>query len=96
MASAPRRLPVAAGRTPRIAVLGGDGRFRRDRLPGCRVRVFPGSRFGGNGPARRLERSLRAGGIDQVVILARWIGHSETSRVLRLCRRLDVPFQVVP
>ena len=89
------RSPHGPSRTPRVAVLGGDGRFRRDRLPGCRVRVFPGSRTAGNGPMRRLEQSLRAGGVDRVVILTRWLGHSASNRALRLCRQLDVPYEFV-
>lgn len=83
-------------RRPRVAVLGGDGRFRHEALPGCRVRVFPARRYAGNGSLRRLERSLRSGGVDRVLILARWNGHSATSRVLRLCRQLDVAFEVIP
>ena len=83
-------------RTPRVAVLGGDGRFDRRSLPGCRVRVYEARRYGGNGPLRRLERSIRAGGVDQVRILARWNGHSATTRILRLCRQLDIPVEVCP
>lgn len=81
-------------RQRRVAVLGGDGRFDRHALSGCRVRVFQGRRAGGNGPLRRLESALRAGGVDHVIILARWNGHSATARVRRLCRQFGVPFEV--
>ena len=81
---------------PRVAVLGGDGRFRSDDLAGCEVRVFLGRRYGGNGELRRLERSLRSGRIDRVLVLARWNGHSATSLVIRLCRALGVPVEVQP
>lgn len=81
---------------PRVAVLGGDGRFCQESMPGCAVRVFPARRYAGNGPLRSLERSLRSGGVDRVVILARWNGHSTTNRVLRLCRQLGIPVEVVP
>ena len=78
----------------RVAVLGGDGRFDKRTLPQCRVRIFQARRFGGNGPLRCLETALKAGGVDQVVILARWNGHSATIRVRRLCRQLGVPVEV--
>ncbi len=81
---------------PRVAVLGGDGRFRADSLPGCEVRVFQVCRFGGNGELRRLEAALRAGRIDRLIVLARWNGHSATRRALRLCRGLGVPVDLVP
>ncbi len=85
-----------SARAPRVAVLGGDGRFRAERLPGCDVRVFRGRRSGGNGELRRLERALKAGSIDRVVVLARWNGHSETRRAMRICRRLGIPVTVHP
>ncbi len=84
-----------AARHERIAVLGGDGRMLRNRGAGARFRVFKGRRFGGNGELRRLEAALRSGRIDRVFILARWNGHSATTRVLRLCRKLDIPVRVV-
>lgn len=80
----------------RVAVVGGDGRFRSEGLCGCRVRVFQARRYGGNGPLRSLEQALRSGGIDRVLILARWNGHSATRRVLRLCRQLRVPIEIIP
>lgn len=80
----------------RVAVLGGDGRFRPETLNGCEVRVFLGRRYGGNGELRRLERSLRSGRIDRVLILARWNGHSATTLVIRLCRALGIPVEVRP
>lgn len=87
---------MVGARLDRVAVLGGDGRFRADDLLNCHVRVFPARRYGGNGPVRRLEQALRAGGFDRVLVLARWNGHSATGRVLRLCRQLGIPFRVVP
>ncbi len=80
----------------RVAILGGDGRIRTARWPRSRVRIFRGRRYGGNGELRRLERALKSGTVDLLVILARWNSHSATSRALRLCRRLGVRVQVVP
>lgn len=82
--------------TPRLAILGGDGRFRVDAFPDCDVHLFLARRYGGNGELRRLEKALRSGRIDRVLILARWNGHSATTRILRLCRALCVPVRVQP
>ena len=69
---------MVAPRKERVAVFGGDGHFDPRRLPGCRVRVYPSRRHGGGGPARRLEASIRAGGVDKVCVLTRWNGHTDT------------------
>ncbi len=81
---------------PLVAVLGGDGRFRSEQLPGCRVRLYQGRRYGGNGELRRLEQALKAGTIDRLIVLARWNSHSVTARILRICRRLQIPVQIQP
>ena len=83
-------------RRPRVAVLGGDGRFRSERLPGCTVRIFRARRYAGSRSLRDLERSIRAGGIDRVLILARWNGHSTTRRVTSLCRKRNIPVEIIP
>ena len=57
---------------------------------------FQARRFGGNGELRRLETALRSGTIDRVVILARWNGHSATTKVRRLCKSRGVPVTFVP
>ena len=54
----------------RLAVVGGDGRFDVEGWPGARVRVFKARRYGGNGPLRSFERSIRSGGVDRVLVLA--------------------------
>lgn len=87
---------IEAREGQRLAVLGGDGRIA-GRLPaGNRFRVFRGRRYGGNGELRRLEAALRSGSIDRLIILARWNGHSSTTRALRLCRRYGVSWQLIP
>jgi len=80
----------------RVAVLGGDGRISASRWPQSDVRVFLARRYGGNGELRRLERALKAGTVDLLVVLARWNSHSATTRALRLCRRLGIRVEVVP
>ena len=78
----------------RVAVLGGDGRFRVGRLSGCRVRRYQSRRHGGNGELRRLEQSLKSGGVDRLIILARWNSHSVTARVMHLCRQRGIPIEI--
>lgn len=80
----------------RLAVLGGDGRYQPQPVPGQEVRIYRARRYGGNGELRRLEQALRGGGIDRLLVLARWNGHSAVGRVLRICRHLRVPFEIVP
>lgn len=75
-------------------MLGGDGRFDTSRLPGCRVRVYKARRYGGNGEQSRLVRSLKSGGVDRLVILARWNAHCVTEPIRRLCSRLGIPIEV--
>jgi hypothetical protein len=64
--------------------------------PGATLRRFLSTRYGGEGEIRALEQALKRGRISRVLILARWNGHSATERILKLCRTLDVPFEVIP
>jgi hypothetical protein len=59
------------------------------------VKHFLGRRYGGNGELRRLERSLRNGGIDQLWVLARWNSHSCTRLAMRICRQLGIPVEMI-
>ena len=79
-------------RVPRVAVYGGDGSFDVRKLPDCEVRVYASAGRGGNGPLRRLLSSVRAGGVDRVLILPRCNGHSGTCRLVQECRRCGVPY----
>ncbi len=80
----------------RVAVLGGDGRRADIWAPGTDVRSFQSRRHGGNGELKRLERSMRSGSVDRLVILARWNGHSATTFAARLARRLGVAVEIIP
>lgn len=80
----------------RVAVLGGEGRAARGDAFPASARHFQARRYGGNGPLRSLVQSLQAGAINRVFILARWNSHATTRRVLRLCRQLGVPVEVIP
>jgi hypothetical protein len=80
----------------RVAVLGGDARQQGRWSELGTPTYFQARRFGGNGELRRLESALRAGTFDHVVILARWNGHSATTKVRRLCRSRGVPVTLIP
>lgn len=80
---------------PTIALYGGDGRLR-DRLDApARLRAWAGSKSGGRGALSSLEDALRSGAIDAVVVLTKWVGHTQLDRVKRLCARFDVPLRFV-
>ena len=70
------------------AVIGGNRRqWRRGG------RHFQAAKFGGNGELRRLEAALRGGQIHEVVVLIRWISHSESGQAAALARRYGVPLR---
>ncbi len=77
----------------RIAVLGGDGRHTV-AADHARVRIYRSPRDGGTGDVRRLLDSIRSGGVDRVVILARFNSHSATRAVRRACQRTGVPVEI--
>ncbi|TAK27426.1 MAG: hypothetical protein EPO40_17560 [Myxococcaceae bacterium] len=77
---------------PRLAVVGGLGDARAQDAA-KRVRYFGSARDVGRGELVRLERALRAGGIDPVIIRTRWNGHSVTVRIRRVCRTLGIPVE---
>lgn len=78
----------------RTAILGGDGRRHKRLSYGLGARVFPARKYGGNGLIRALKAALRSGNIDRVVLLVRFLDHSTSEHVKRLCRRLGVKVEV--
>jgi hypothetical protein len=77
----------------RTAIVGGDGRRLKSLSYGPGTRVFPAARYGGNGLIRALCAALRAGRIDRVVLLIRFVDHPTSERIKRMCRRLGVPVE---
>jgi hypothetical protein len=85
---------TSESQTPlRIAVFGGDGRQHKAAERRGSVRYYRSPRNGGNGDQHKLEASLRAGGVDLVLILKRWNGHSATRKICGLCDKLQVPVE---
>lgn len=89
--------PVQPDSVCRVALVGGDGRSLVNGLPPwIRAEIFGSARDRGNGELRRLERALRAGDFQLVVLMVRWCGHSCSRTVTRLARLTKVPVLVVP
>ena len=78
---------------PDIALFGGDARYGSD-VPG--LRTYPSSRTGGQGRIRSLLAAIGGGAISAVVILVRWVGHSERDAVHDACARAGLPCLDVP
>ena len=79
----------------RVAIFGGDGRCPEKYVQAPEIVVFKSRRDGGNGPAKRLEKALRAGRFGTLVILTRWNGHSMTRKLRKLCAKLGVRVRCV-
>lgn len=88
----------SSGMTPtpllphRVALVGGDGRF--PLLPGARC--FPSRRDGGLRGIRDVVRCVKQRTVDHVVLLVRWLGHTDVETVKRACRAHGVQCVVVP
>ena len=59
------------------------------------IRLFGSAREAGAGELRRLQESVKRGGIDEVWILCCWLGHSESRAILRLCRKRKIPVRLL-
>ncbi len=78
-----------------IAVIGGDGRFVRLCGAEKRVRAYASSRDGGRGEVQRAIAAIGAGRVSLVVLLARWLGHSDFRAVKDCCAMEGVDCLVV-
>jgi len=79
----------------RVALVGGDGRTPSSSPVGVELRLFAGSRDGGNGDQRALRAAIRAGSVDLVLVLSRFFSHSDFRCLKRLCRRRGIPLRVL-
>lgn len=79
-----------------VAVLvGGDARQGTRRVGRALVRAVASSKFGGNGAHRALIAAIGGGRVQLVVLLTRWLGHSETGAITAACRRAGVRYLLV-
>lgn len=69
----------------RVAVVGGDGREFECAIPDVAVARFPSRRDGGARGVRSVERVIKNGTVELVVLLVKWLGHSDFSAIKRLC-----------
>lgn len=86
---------MASCSLPRVLVVGGDDRFASLEVCGAAVDAFPSSRHGGNGGLRRAKAIILGGALDLVVVLVRWLGHSDSDAVTAACRTAGVPLLIV-
>ena len=75
---------------PYIAIVGGDGLRNRIKI-NAPIRYYASRRHGGRAGVRKLLSSLRAGGVQLVVLLVRWLGHSDFHAVVAAAKTLGVP-----
>ena len=80
---------------PEIALIGGDGRSSDLRLAPATVRSFPSPRYAGNGSLRRAIAAIDGGKVELVVLLVRWLGHSDFRSIVATCKAGDVPVLLV-
>jgi hypothetical protein len=75
-----------------IAVFGGLDTKLRHHLQHTGLRCYGGARHSGNGELRRLLAALRSGTISEVLILWRWLGHSEVETIIATCNACGVAY----
>lgn len=80
---------------PVIAIVGGN---RRDHTIdiAAEIRSFPSCRNSGNGSTRDAIAAIKSGKIQLVLVLARWIGHSEYASVINACKSARVRCMTIP
>ncbi len=79
----------------RVALVGGDERAGFAYPDGVEVRRYGSSGGCGNGGLKRVLQALSAGQTDAVLILVRWLGHSEFSSVKAACGRAGIQCRIV-
>ena len=79
----------------RIAVFGGDSRQARRFRHVPDAVFYPAGGCAGPHHAQRLIDSIRHGGVDRILILVRWNGHSATRRIREVARAHAVPVTMI-
>lgn len=74
-----------------FAVIGGDVRTHERYPDDVVVRRYASVRYGGNGPRKAAIQAIRSGGVDAVVLLTRWLGHSSFNAIRAACHRAGIP-----
>lgn len=76
----------------RLVIVGGDERARELERVADHVRAFPSARFAGTGSISRAVATISCGSADLVVLLCRWLGHSDYHAIVGRCRAVGVPY----
>lgn len=81
-----------------IAVVGGTKRHvdQVEWPAGFDIQHFEGANYGGAREKRALIQSIAARELGGVVILARWIGHSESEHIKAVCKSEGIPCRTWP
>lgn len=82
-----------SGVHPRILVVGGDDRVHRLEADVVGLRAFPSSRFAGPLSIRRAVATIAP--TDLVVVLCRWLGHSDSAAITARCRAVGAKILTV-
>ena len=80
----------------RIGIVGGDERKTRSYPDGIEIRRYGSAHFKGNGALRQILAAIASGGLDVVVLMVRWLGHSMSEKVRAACRLSGIPCRIVP
>ncbi|MBX3159198.1 MAG: hypothetical protein KF773_24735 [Deltaproteobacteria bacterium] len=78
-----------------VLVVSGDARQGDRRIGATHVRAIASQKYGGNGGHRSLIAMIRGGRVHLVVLLARWLGHSEAGAITAACRSVGVRCLIV-
>jgi hypothetical protein len=73
-----------------VLVVGGDARQGDRHINGTLVRAVASTKYGGVGGHRALIAAIRGGCVQVVILLARWLGHSESRAIAATCRAAGV------
>ena len=73
-----------------VVVVGGDARHGDRRIRNALVRAVASIKHGGSGKHRALIAAIRSGTVGLVILLARWLGHSERDAIAATCRAVGV------
>lgn len=78
-----------------ILIVGGDARQGDRQIGGAFVRAVASTKYGGNGEHRALIATIRGRGVHVVLLLARWLGHSESRAIGAACRSVGTRYLMV-
>jgi len=80
-----------------VAIVGGNKDRFAQRVQSDRpLRFYSCGSEGGCGELRALLASIKSGGIGEVWMLYRWIGHSESQRIQQVCRACGIRVSLFP